>query len=111
MIEKLTSYSYIKDKFDIKTNKMVIGKGSFGALKFALTLVSPENYKTNIGDLICIKKSKHIGFIKKNNEILELNEIYESVIGDYFADSFADFIYSPNVYDMQITNLVSINKH
>jgi hypothetical protein len=57
MIEKLTSCSYIIDKFDIKTNKIVIGKGSFGTLKFALTLISPENYKTNIGDLICIKKS------------------------------------------------------
>ena len=38
--------------------------------------------------------------MNKKDEKLELNEIYESVIGDYFADSFADFIYSPNVYDM-----------
>ena len=58
-----------------------------------------------------MKKSKHIGFINAENYESKLNDIYESVIGDYFADSFADFIFSPKVYDMQITNQVNIKKH
>jgi hypothetical protein len=62
MIDKLTSSSYISSKFNLTNNKIIIGEGAFGTLKFALTLISPENYKINIGDLICIKKSKHIGF-------------------------------------------------
>jgi hypothetical protein len=73
MIEKITSTNYISKKFNTKNNKIVIGEGSFGTVKFALTLISPENYKTNIGDLICIKKSKHLGFKNMNNETLELN--------------------------------------
>jgi hypothetical protein len=57
MLEKLTSTSFISKKFNKENNKIIIGKGTFGILKFALTLISPENYKTNIGDLICVKKS------------------------------------------------------
>ncbi len=63
MIVNKTSLYYIEKKFNKNNNKIIIGQGSFGTLKFALTLISPESYKTNIGDLICVKKSKHIGFI------------------------------------------------
>ncbi len=58
MLKNKTSPQYIKDKFDSTNKKIVIGKGSFGKVRFALTLYSPENTKSNIGDLICVKKSE-----------------------------------------------------
>jgi hypothetical protein len=102
MIEKITSSVGLLEKFNITNNKIIIGESSIVTFKYGLTLASPENYKTNIGDIICIKKSKHTGIINKKKEILELNQIYESVIKDYFADCFSDFIFSPIINDMKI---------
>ena len=73
MLEMASSKEYIADKIlknkqgqnTINNNgkqKVIIGKGGFGTVKFALSLT--ESDKIKVGELICIKKSKEIGFKK-----------------------------------------------
>ncbi len=44
----------------------MIGQGGFGTVKFTLSLIVPESEKIKSGDLICIKKTKHDQYIKKD---------------------------------------------
>lgn len=74
--------------------------GSFGTVKFALSLL--ESDKINFGEVICIKKTKCLGNkIYNDDEIpVTIKDIVKSTIGDYFIDDVGDIVYAPSVYDM-----------
>ena len=46
----------------------MIGAGSFGTVKFALCLIGDEYNKTSPAEVICIKKSKHNGKLKDEDD-------------------------------------------
>ena len=67
MLTTIFSEDFIKDKIKPESKKqgqekLVIGAGSFGTVKFAISLVSDEQNKTSPAEVICIKKSKHVKF-------------------------------------------------
>ena len=68
-------------------NKIIIGKGSFGTVKLALSLI--ENISKPC-QLICVKKSKKIEDSGEN-----ISDIMKSTIDDYFTSDLSDRIYSP----------------
>ena len=74
-------------------DKVVIGSGGFGIVKFALTLTSSGALEA--GKLICIKKTKKDEFDKER--------ILNITLGDYFIDDVGNYVYAPKVYDMGIT--------
>ena len=46
----------------------MIGSGGFGTVKFALSLIADENNKISPAEVICIKKSKHKGKLKDEDD-------------------------------------------
>ena len=63
MLEDVSSSEYIKEKTVETINnrqKIVIGKGGFGTVKFELSLT--ESDKLKLGEIVCIKKTKEIGY-------------------------------------------------
>ena len=75
-------------------DKVIIGTGGFGIVKFALTLTSSGALET--GKFICIKKTKKTELSKE--------KILSNTLGDFFIDEVVNFVYAPKVYDMGITH-------
>ena len=113
---------YLQDKIkgssksnDSKTgDRIEIGKGSFGIVRFALNLLED---KASPGDIICVKKSRSYKVIrqKSDNFILSaIDIITDSTIEDYFTSNIAKVVYAPKIYDMAIVinkNLIDNSSH
>ena len=59
MLENISSHEYIKEKTVMINNchqKIVIGKGGFGTVRFGLSLTDTDKLKS--GEIVCIKKTK-----------------------------------------------------
>ena len=83
-------------------SKFIIGKGSFGLLRFCMALTRNETSTTlKPGQIICVKKTAYLG---KNvgNEEATMPEIRENVWNDYSVGDIGRMIFSPAVYDMKI---------
>lgn len=106
LLENITSQGYLADKTKgqnkLGQDKIVIGKGGFGTVRFAVSL--SEEKATKSGDIICIKKSKNLGQV-------DLENVQNSTLSDYLSDQFADFVRAPKIYDMAIINTFKHNKH
>ena len=63
--------------------------GGFGTVKFSLSL--SESDKIKPAEIICIKKTKEIGY---ENDLL-LKDIIKNTVGDYFADDIGDVVFAP----------------
>ena len=83
---------YLQEK-RTQEDKIVIGKGAFGAVKFALSVFGDRN--VDIGQLVCVKKSSKI------SEKKPLSKIIDSVFDDYLARKL-EAIHTPKVLDMAI---------
>ena len=111
MLEAISSPEYIIEKTEktkdlqSKKQKIVIGKGGFGTVRFALSLSESDILKP--GEVVCIKKTKEIGY---ENE-LSIKEIAKNTVGDFFADDIGDIVFAPTVYDMSIVTLSKEKKH
>ena len=82
----------------------MLGRGSFGTVKFALCVVGDEENKISTAEIICIKKSKHIkeGNTDSESTTVTLKEIIKSSLGDYLVDNIGDYVFAPKVYDMAV---------
>ena len=61
--DKIVKNKHGQYKLNLKGRlKVIIGKGGFGTVKFALSLT--ESDKIKVGEVICVKKSKEVGFKK-----------------------------------------------
>ena len=107
----------IKEKKDGKTlvsikkeigDRVEIGKGTFGIVRFALSLLETESKP---GDLICVKKSRSFKVIRQGGandfKVSPIDIITDSTLEDYFTSSIAKVVYAPKVYDMALV----INKN
>ena len=79
--------------------------GGFGTVKFSLSL--SESDKIKPAEIICIKKTKEIGY---ENDLL-LKDIIKNTVGDYFADDIGDVVFAPTVFDMSIVTGSIDKKH
>ena len=93
-----------KRKQDLYGEKVIIGKGGFGAVKFAVSLFNHNG--TSPGDVICIKKSRNFTILASNGGMMysSLKQATEATIEDYFASSIADKIYAPQIFDLAIVS-------
>ena len=107
LVEKhIVTKSYLEDKFkkqevnDPKGDKVILGKGGFGTVKFALNLLKS---KASPGEIICIKKTEAFGKLE-SDEVFStpLEQATEATIGDYFTNDIAETIYAPNVFDLAL---------
>jgi len=93
-----------KITLDSTTNKMVIGEGGCGKIRLSIALTINESARNgeitmHIGEILCVKKSKHVGYIEDDEEIT-INEVRMNVWNDYFVGGLAKYLHSPNVYDI-----------
>ena len=101
-----------KRKQDLYGEKVIIGKGGFGPVKFAVSLLNHRG--ANPGDVICIKKT--LNFTVLDPSIYEgmipssLQQATEATIGDYFASGIADKVYAPHIFDLAIVSDQSANE-
>ncbi len=92
---------YIKEKTETTKNgaaKVILGKGSFGKVRFALNLLYLNKYP---GDIVCVKKTNSINKLPSSSLSPEAT-ITTNTLEDYFASEMSDLIYSPKVVDMAI---------
>ena len=103
------SQNYLeKITLDSKKNKMVIGEGGCGKIRLSIALTLNELSKNgeismHIGDIICVKKTRCVGFKFDGNEEedgLLIEEIRANVWNDYSTGNLAKYLHSPNVYDV-----------
>lgn len=93
---------YIKEKSSkgkIGRAKVVLGKGSFGQVRFAINLFYVNKYP---GNIVCVKKTSNLKQLSSNSLISAEERITTSTLEDYFASEMSDLIYSPKVLDMSI---------
>ena len=90
--------------------KVIIGKGGFGSVKFAVSLLNHGG--TSPGDVICIKKTRNFTTLSSNGGMLfsPLQLATEATIGDYFASGIADKVYAPQIFDLAIVSGQSANQ-
>mgnify|MGYP000859612344 CR=1 FL=1 len=93
-----------KKKQDLYGEKVIIGKGGFGAVKFAVSLFNHKG--TSPGDVICIKKSRNFTILSSNGGMMysSLQQATEATIEDYFASSIAEKVYAPQIFDLAIVS-------
>jgi serine/threonine protein kinase len=102
ILETVADRSYIEDKQvkgekgNVNKNKIVLGAGGFGKVRFALSLFDT---KANSCDVICIKKTKSYGQL---DALHKIQAITDGTIDDYFTDTVAKVIYSPAILDMAL---------
>ena len=84
-------------------DRVEIGKGSFGIVRFALSLLETE---AKPGDLICVKKSRSFAAINQEGgntfKPSPIDIITETTLEDYFTSSIAKVVYAPKIYDMAV---------
>ncbi len=93
---KLIASDYLADKTDKQTHKTILGKGGFGKVRLALTLLQARSYP---GDLICVKKTYSF---KKLGIGRPIDMVTDSTLEDYFTGDIASITYSPIVLDMAL---------
>jgi hypothetical protein len=87
------------------TEKIVLGAGSFGKVRFALSLFAA---KASPADIICVKKTKN--FAQLNDELrgkqeykpTAFEQVTDVTISDYFVDEITSLIYAPEVLDIAL---------
>ena len=91
-----------KRKHDLYGEKVIIGKGGFGSVKFAMSLFRHNG--TSPGDVICIKKTRNFTTLSSNGGMMysALQQATEATIEDYFASGIADKVYAPQIFDLAI---------
>ena len=116
MLEGEFGEQYLQDKIKEKESdktlvsikkemgdRIEIGKGSFGIVRFALSLLETE---AKPGDLICVKKSKSYKAIRQEGandfKPSAIDIITDSTLEDYFTSSIAKVVYAPKIYDMAL---------
>ncbi len=120
--ENIVTKEFLKDKLimpknqepeKVEDDKIVIGQGGFGAVKFALSLFQG---KASPGDVICIKKSKNFEYLAaKGGGMLfsALQQATEATVGDYFSSDIAEKVFAPEVFDLALVtteSAISTNK-
>jgi WD40 repeat protein len=98
IIDSIMGEDYLKDKIveaKFGTEKVVIGKGGFGTVKFGLSIFNDP------GKVICIKKTKSYSEI---SEIDKMSFITENTMSDYFGSGVIKSIYVPKIFDMTIVS-------
>jgi len=101
---------YLNSKIKPKglKNQITIGKGGFGTVRFALSLL--DNDKTKPAGIICVKKTKNFEKLKSGNpNVNPLESITNGTLGDYFTNDVAEMIQAPNVFDMSLVTDTTIN--
>ena len=103
-------------------NKIVIGQGGFGKVRFALNLF--RGSKASPGDIVCIKKTKDLTTLAKGlcpavwkkewDETDEDERAYcvecalknaiTPTLSDYFGGTVAEKIFAPHIFDMTIVS-------
>jgi serine/threonine protein kinase len=95
------SEEYLNEKRNAESSKVILGEGSFGKVRLALSIFG--NLKVDIGQLVCVKKSFSIGeakdFRKKTNT---LGNITDSCFEDFFVKKLTEAVYAPKSLDMAI---------
>ena len=93
-----------KRKQEMYGEKVVLGKGGFGAVKLALSLFTHKG--TSTGDVICIKKTRNFTILSSNGGMMysSLQQATEATIGDYFASGVADKVFAPQTFDLAIVS-------
>ena len=115
----IVTEDYLKDKIiknpeggdkDKKGDKIVLGKGGFGTVRFALSLFRS---RSDCGEVICIKKTRSFAALasrKNQKSLTPLQLATEAIIEDYFASDVADKVYAPQIFDLAIVSDLSVNK-
>jgi hypothetical protein len=88
--------------------KVVLGQGSFGKVRFALSLVIGA---VAPGELVCMKKSKNFEQLGKEISSSPLDGITDTTLDDYFTSAVAKMVYAPKIYDMAIVTDKSASPH
>ena len=103
-------------------DKIVIGQGGFGKVRFALNLF--RGSKANPGDIICVKKTKDLTTLAKRlcQDLLEkewseadeedkafclgnaLGDATIPTLSDYFGGTVAEKVFAPHIFDMTIVS-------
>ena len=102
IIEAEIEEDYRKSK--LKDSKIILGKGSFGKVRLAVSLL--ENLSMP-GELICVKKSKtfaELGNNKIKDAIDQNDQIVTGIVEDYFTSEFSDLIFSAQSLDLSIVS-------
>lgn len=134
--ENIVTKEYLKDKIKVPKqheegkdahkqgestgDRVVIGKGGFGTVRFALNLF--RGNKASPGDVVCTKKSKSltslatricqdllaVDWAETNEEEKEFcinhasGDIAIPTLGDYFCRDVAEKVFAPHIFDMSI---------
>jgi len=110
VIKEIVSSDYLHSKINYKQYKeqIEIGKGGFGTVRFALSLLDS---KAKPADIICIKKTKNFAILQKIRDqeqdiqkklATPFEQVINSTLEDYFTDDIANMVYAPNIFDMAL---------
>ena len=123
VLGNIVTKEYLNDKIkndekkgESTNDRVVIGQGGFGIVRFGLNLF--RGSKVGPGEIICIKKSKSLTHIARENSESEWTDLDEedknnaiipaatdivgSTLDDYFGSSVAEKVYAPHLFDMTI---------
>jgi len=101
ILDSGVSEKYLKEKRDVVNNKVIIGQGGFGKVRLALSVLG--NQIVDIGQVVCIKKSRAIGDTESKDTSF-LRDIVNSALEDFFTRRLNASIYAPVPLDMSIIN-------
>lgn len=97
-LEKMMGKEYVRGKEKQGSAKLVIGKGGFVKVRFALNLIQTETLAPNT--VICVKKTSTLDVLENEIGKLGIEEITDNVLSDDFTRNISSFVYSPKVLDV-----------
>jgi hypothetical protein len=101
---------FLKEKRGEALDKVTLGEGSFGKVRFALSVLGDRN--VDIGHVICVKKSQAIVKEAKRERRNSLASVSDSTLEDFFAIKLNESIFAPKPLDMAIlTNKLNKENH
>ena len=114
--ENIVTEAYLKDKIQPKDegrgvsqgDKVIIGQGGFGKVKFALSLFGS---KKGPGEIICVRKTRNFKQLTPKHEVFIVSALHlatEATLADYFARTVAEKVSAPQIFDLAI---VATNEH